>query len=177
MMQRLFGLDAGARWAALSRWWLMAGLAAVLAGCAGPSGPQHTGQAFIQIDAAQRTEVVMTALSLLDTKYRYGSARPAGGLDCSGLVKYVFATATRTTLPHNTDQIAQLSRSVPRRDLQPGDLVFFNTLGQPNSHMGIYLGDGRFINAPSTGGQVRVDSLDNPYYRKHFQSVGTLFGS
>lgn len=177
MMQRLFGLDAGARWAALSRWWLMAGLAAALAGCAGPSGPRHTGQAFIQIDAAQRTEVVMTALSLLDTKYRYGSARPAGGFDCSGLVKYVFATATRTTLPHNTDQIAQLSRPVPRRDLQPGDLVFFNTLGQPNSHMGIYLGDGRFINAPSTGGQVRVDSLDNPYYRKHFQSVGTLFGS
>lgn len=117
----------------------------------------------------------MTALSLLDTQYRYGSARPLRGFDCSGLVKYVFATATHTSLPHNTDQIARLSRAVPRGDLQPGDLVFFNTLGAPNSHMGIYLGNGRFINAPSSGGQVRIDSLDNPYYRRHFQSVGTLF--
>ena len=60
-------------------------------------------------------------------------------------------------------------------DLRAGDLVFFDTLGQPNSHMGIYLGDGRFINAPSTGGQVRIDRLDNPYYRRHYQSAGTLF--
>ncbi|MGB6242709.1 MAG: C40 family peptidase [Castellaniella sp.] len=171
---RLPGL-AVARRVLAWRLWLAAGAVAVLAGCAGPSARQDTARAAIQIDAAQRTEVVMTALSLLDTRYRYGSARPAQGFDCSGLVKYVFAAATHTALPHSTDQIAQLSRAVPREDLQPGDLVFFNTLGQPNSHMGIYLGDGRFINAPSTGGQVRVDSLDNPYYRKHFQSVGTLF--
>ncbi|WP_322998958.1 C40 family peptidase [Castellaniella sp.] len=161
----------------MAQLWLMMGAAAILVGCAGPAGTGHTSRALSPINPAERTEVVMTALSLLDTQYRYGSARPARGFDCSGLVKYVFATATRTALPHNTDQIAQLSRPIARSRLQPGDLVFFNTLGQPNSHMGIYVGDGRFINAPSSGGQVRIDSLDNPYYRKHFQSVGTLFGS
>lgn len=149
--------------------------AVLLAACAGPQGG-HSGVAQgPHISPAQRTEVVLTALSLLDTQYRYGGARPVGGFDCSGLVKYVFATATDTRLPHNTDQIAQLSQPVPRSQLQPGDLVFFNTLGRRNSHMGIYVGNGRFINAPSTGGRVRIDSLDNVYYRRHFQSVGTLF--
>ena len=144
-----------------------------LAACAAPGsrGPSVSGP---RIDPAQRTEVVMTALSLLDTRYRYGGSQAQQGFDCSGLVKYVFNAATGTALPHNTEQIARMSRPVPRRDLQAGDLVFFNTLGRPNSHMGIYLGDGRFINAPSTGGQVRIDRLDNPYYRRHFQSVGTL---
>ncbi|MFT0532343.1 C40 family peptidase [Castellaniella hirudinis] len=148
----------------------------LLAACAGPGGPPQSGRAGPRIDPAQRAEVVMTALSLLETQYRYGGSRPAQGFDCSGLVQYVFSQATRTALPHNTGQIARLSRPVARSRLQPGDLVFFDTLGRPNSHMGIYLGEGRFINAPSTGGRVRVDSLENPYYRKHFQSVGTLFG-
>ncbi|WP_322995268.1 C40 family peptidase [Castellaniella sp.] len=150
----------------------------LLSACAGPSGgPRHSAITGPQIDPAHRTEVVMTALSLLETQYRYGGSRPVQGFDCSGLVQYVFDAATETALPHNTAQIAGLSRPVARSRLQPGDLVFFNTLGKPNSHMGIYLGDGRFINAPSTGGQVRVDTLDNPYYQRHFQSVGTLFGS
>ncbi len=174
---KLIDASFGARfrtWAVL-RNALVGGLCVLLAACAGPSGSRRTEARIQPIDPAQRTEVVMTALSLLDTQYRYGSARPVRGFDCSGLVKYVFATATHTALPHNTDDIARLSRPVSRRALQPGDLVFFDTLNQPNSHMGIYLGDGRFINAPSTGGQVRIDSLDSPYYRRHFQSVGTLF--
>lgn len=149
--------------------------AMLLVACAGPQGGRSGVAQGPHISPAQRTEVVLTALSLLDTQYRYGGARPVGGFDCSGLVKYVFATATDTSLPHNTDQIAQLSHPVPRSQLQPGDLVFFNTLGRRNSHMGIYVGDGRFINAPSTGGHVRIDSLDSAYYRRHFQSVGTLF--
>jgi cell wall-associated NlpC family hydrolase len=161
--------------AACRRWLAWALLCLWLAGCAGPRGPRPQEQAGPQIDPARRTEVVMTALSLLDTRYRYGSAQASQGFDCSGLVKFVFAQATDTVLPHNTRQIARLSRPVPRHRLQPGDLVFFNTLGQSNSHMGIYLGDDRFINAPSSGGQVRIDRLDSPYYRRHFESVGTLF--
>lgn len=151
-------------------------LSLLLSACAGPRGPAHRTVSGPQIDPAHRTEVVMTALSLLETQYFYGGSRPLQGFDCSGLVQYVFDAATETALPHNTAQIARLSRPVARSSLQPGDLVFFNTLGKPNSHMGIYLGGGRFINAPSSGGQVRVDTLDNPYYRRHFQSVGTLFG-
>ena len=145
-----------------------------LAACAGP-GARRPVAANPNLDPAQRTEVVMTALSLLDTRYRYGGSQARQGFDCSGLVKYVFGTAAGAALPHKTEQIARMSRPVPRSELQAGDLVFFDTLGRPNSHMGIYLGDGRFINAPSTGGQVRIDRLDNPYYRRHFQSVGTLF--
>lgn len=159
------------------RFWTASAFCILLAACAGPGSrpPATTAQKNPQINPAQRTEVVMTALSLLDTRYQYGGARFQQGFDCSGLVKYVFGAATRTDLPHNTDQIAQMSRRVKRSQLQPGDLVFFNTTGQSNSHMGIYLGDNRFINAPSTGGQVRIDDLSTPYYRRHFESVGTLF--
>jgi len=154
---------------------LAAGLLCLgLAACAGP-GARGPVTASPAIDPAQRTEVVMTALSLLDTQYRYGGSHARQGFDCSGLVMYVFGTATGTALPHNTDQIARMSRPIARSALPAGDLVFFDTLGRPNAHMGIDLGDGRFINAPSTGGQVRIDQLDNPYYRRHYQSVGTLF--
>lgn len=153
---------------------LAMGTALLLAACAGP-GPRVVTTPGPRIDPAQRTEIVMTALSLLQSDYRYGGARPARGFDCSGLVKYVFNVAADAALPHNTAQIAQLSRPIARDDLRPGDFVFFDTLGRSNSHMGIYLGDGRFINAPSTGGSVRIDSLDNPYYRRHFESARTLF--
>lgn len=151
-------------------------LAFTLAACASPPRQaQPSSRSRMQVDAAKRTEVVMTALSLLETHYKYGSARPTRGFDCSGLVKYVFETAAQAPLPHNTAQIAELSRLIPRSRLQPGDFVFFNTLGQSNSHMGIYLGDASFINAPSTGGRVRIDSLDNPYYTRHFESARTVF--
>lgn len=159
-------------------------LCVLLAACA--SAPPHPDAARtttkpkvtlrpVQIDADQRANVIMTALSLLETKYQWGGSNFRQGFDCSGLVKYVFAQATEADLPHNTAQIARISRPIPRDQLQPGDLVFFNTTGTPNSHMGIYLGQNRFINAPSTGGQVRVDSLNSAYYRRHFESVRTLF--
>lgn len=150
-------------------------LSLTLAACASPSRQARRSSRSLQIDAAKRTEVVMTALSLLETNYQYGSARPVRGFDCSGLVKYVFDTAAQARLPHNTEQIAELSRPIPRSSLQPGDFVFFNTLGQSNSHMGIYLGDASFINAPSTGGRVRIDSLNSPYYTRHFESARTVF--
>ena len=153
---------------------LAMGAVLLLAACAGPGSRVGTAPGP-RIDPAQRTEVVMTALSLLQSDYRYGSARPARGFDCSGLVKYVFGVAADAALPHNTAQIARLSRPIARDQLRPGDFVFFDTLGRSNSHMGIYMGDGRFINAPSTGGRVRIDSLDNPYYRRHFESARTLF--
>src|SRR5690606_24053203 len=119
----------------------------------------------------------LTAMGLMDTRYRYGGNVPSTGFDCSGLVAYVFNQAADQTLPHNTAAIAQLSRPISKQQLKAGDFVFFNTLNRPNSHMGIYIGEGRFINAPSTGGRVRVDSLSNPYYAKHFESARTLFGS
>ncbi|MGA0584919.1 MAG: C40 family peptidase, partial [Castellaniella sp.] len=99
---------------------LAAGLLCLwLAACAGP-GKRGPAMSNPDIDPAQRTEVIMTALSLLDTRYRYGGSQAQQGFDCSGLVKYVFGTATGTTLPHSTEQIARMSRPVPRRELRAG---------------------------------------------------------
>jgi cell wall-associated NlpC family hydrolase len=152
----------------------------ILAGCAG--SPPRTSGAYsryphnpIAIDGSQRNEVVLTAMALLDTPYQYGGATPRAGFDCSGLIDYVFSQATATPLPHNTAQIAQLSRPIPTDRLMPGDFVFFNTLHRPFSHMGIYIGDGRFINAPSSGGQVRINSLHSAYFAKRFETARTLF--
>ncbi|NYT59605.1 C40 family peptidase [Alcaligenaceae bacterium] len=153
----------------------------LLAACAGPV-PTKTPQPgmpapTIALDASQRGDIVLTAAGLMQTNYQYGGSTPNTGFDCSGLVAYVFQHAASQPLPHNTAAIARLSRPISRRQLKAGDFVFFNTLNRPFSHMGIYLGEGRFINAPSSGGQVRIDSLDNPYYAKRFESARTLFSS
>jgi len=153
-------------------------LALLLAGCAGP-GPSPVGGAArhtaISVDPAKRSEVAMAALSLLDTPYRYGGRYPEQGFDCSGLVAYVMHSAADVRLPHNSAQIAQLGRPVSSRKLNPGDLVFFNTLNRPLSHVGVYIGEGQFINAPSSGGRVRIDSLANPYFAQRFEGARTLF--
>lgn len=153
----------------------------LLAACAGPGSQSPARPAVpaptIALDPAQRSNVVLTAVGLMETRYRYGGSGPATGFDCSGLVAYVFKHAANQVLPHNTAAIARLSRPIGKAQLKAGDFVFFNTLNRSFSHMGIYLGDGRFINAPSTGGQVRIDSMSNPYYAKHFESAGTLFSS
>jgi Cell wall-associated hydrolases (invasion-associated proteins) len=117
----------------------------------------------------------MTAMGLLGTPYKYGGNDPAKGFDCSGLVNYVFRMAAGAGLPRDTTGQAGVSRAIGARELQYGDLVFFNTLGRPNSHVGIYIGDRRFVNAPSSGGRVRVDSLDSPYFSKRFTSARSLF--
>ncbi|MFW7342449.1 C40 family peptidase [Pollutimonas sp. H1-120] len=156
----------------------------LLAGCAvrGPDGSASQGVhaplgRAITLAPGQRGDVVLTAMGLLESNYRYGGSHPDAGFDCSGLVAYVFSQAASQPLPHNTAEIARLSRPIPRSQLKAGDFVFFNTLNRPFSHMGIYIGDARFVNAPSTGGRVRVDSLDNPYFAKRFESARTLFGS
>ena len=147
-----------------------------LAGCAGPSGPSsRASRQKVVIDAGKRSELVMTAMALLDTRYRYGGSNPAEGFDCSGLVAYVVDSVANERIPHNTASLAQISRPVDKSDLQAGDLVFFNTLNRPNSHVGIYLGDGLFINAPSSGGRVRIDAMDSRYFAKRFDGAGTFF--
>ncbi len=166
----LFGGKNGA--AALA---LMSAL--LLAGCAGPSN-YHRGAAAPQrvvIDASKRGDMVMTALSLLDTRYRYGGENPAEGFDCSGLVAYVVDRIADERLPHNAAVIAQTTRPINRKNLKAGDLVFFNTLNQPYSHVGIYVGDGLFVNAPSSGGRVRLDALDSRYFARRFEGAGTFF--
>jgi len=158
---------------------VLLGMAVLLGACAGPGGGRNTvsAQRPIVISPQQRSEVVLLAMGLLNSRYRYGGTHPGHGFDCSGLVAYVFQHAAKQPLPHNTAQIASLSRRIPRAQLKAGDLVFFNTLNRPNSHMGIYIGDGQFVNAPSTGGRVRIDSMHNPYFAQRFESARTLFAS
>ena len=119
-------------------------------------------------DPSRANDVLIRALGLVGTPYRYGGNTPAGGFDCSGLVGYVFLDAARIYLPRTTREIARFEARVPPRDrLAPGDLVLFSDRGTV-FHVGIYVGEGRFVHAPSTGGTVRLDHLHNPYWRRHY---------
>jgi len=110
--------------------------------------------------------VVRHALKMVGTPYVWGGNRP-GGLDCSGLVQYSYARAG-VVVPRAVFQQRAASRAVPRKQIQPGDLVFFHLDGKRNSHIGIYIGDGRFVHAPSTGKLVTTASLSNPFWQRHF---------
>lgn len=139
------------------------------------SKPGLSSERLSLADTAQANEIVLFALGLLDTGYRFGGKNPDAGLDCSGMVSYVVEHAAGLRLPHNAAQIAARTRAIERSALRPADLVFFNTRGKSYTHMGIYLGNGKFIHAPSTGGKVRVDTLEMTYYAKRFDGARTLF--
>jgi cell wall-associated NlpC family hydrolase len=116
-------------------------------------------------------EILINALSLTGVKYKYGGKTPETGFDCSGFVRYVFQQAANLTLPHGARAISQLGQSIPMDQLQPGDLVFFNTLKSAFSHVGIYLGDGKFIHAPSSGGGIHVVNINDSYWAKRFNGA------
>jgi cell wall-associated NlpC family hydrolase len=109
------------------------------------------------------------SFSLLGIRYVHGGdSLSDGGFDCSGLVKKVFGDALGLNLPRTAAEMAKLGNSVNKEELKPGDLVFFNTMRRAFSHVGIYLGENRFLHAPSTGGVVRVESMDTSYWSKRF---------
>jgi len=116
-------------------------------------------------------EVLVNALSLTGIAYKYGGSTPETGFDCSGFVRYVYQQATSLTLPHGAKAISQLGKTVSKSELQPGDLVFFNTLKSAFSHVGIYVGNNRFIHSPSSGGGVRVDDMQSTYWNKRFNGA------
>ena len=116
----------------------------------------------------------MRAIGLVGTPYRFGGNSPEGGFDCSGLVGYVFRDMLQLRLPRTTRELADLQgpKIAPNR-LASGDLVFFGSSGSV-SHVGIYVGEGRFVHAPSTGGTVRLDRLDGPWWREHYSGARRL---
>jgi len=132
---------------------------------------------FVLDNGDDASEVVMYALGLLGTGYTFGGRNPEAGLDCSGMVSYIVEQVSGRRLPHNAARIAQITRPIAVSDLQPGDLVFFNTLNRRHSHMGIYMGEGRFVHAPSSRGRVRVESLHNNYFRPRIDGARTLIAS
>lgn len=110
-------------------------------------------------------------MSMIGIRYRYGGNAPESGLDCSGLVRYVFKQVTGAELPRTSEEISRVGQTVEPGELQPGDLVFYNTLRRGFSHVGIYLGDNKFIHAPSAGGQVRIERMDISYWKNRFNGA------
>ncbi|MEO8134322.1 MAG: C40 family peptidase [Betaproteobacteria bacterium] len=121
-------------------------------------------------------EVTESALGLIGVRYKFGGETPDKGLDCSGLVKYVFEHVTGVTLPRRAREQAQVGEQVPIDELQPGDLVFFNTRRASFSHVGIYLGDNQFIHAPHKRSTVAVASIEGRYWKKRFNGARRLVG-
>jgi cell wall-associated NlpC family hydrolase len=113
--------------------------------------------------------LIGNALGLLGVPYRYGGNTAEQGLDCSGFVKLVFAQTLGIILPRRASDMGKLGFQVGKSDLEPGDLVFFNTMQRINSHVGIYIGGGEFVHSPSTGGRVRVEKLTNSYWKQRFE--------
>ncbi|HET9337600.1 MAG TPA: C40 family peptidase [Casimicrobiaceae bacterium] len=121
-------------------------------------------------------DLAIYALGMIGVDYRWGGESPDSGLDCSGLVRHVFQTVTGVTLPRTSKELSRIGAPIQRGDLKPGDLVFFDTRRFAFSHVGIYLGDDRFIHAPSRGSEVEIAELSNGYWRKHFNGARRLVG-
>ena len=145
--------------------------------------PVAATQPPLNLDPAGREACVAQAMLLVNTPYRYGGNTPQGGFDCSGLVQYVISQALKSLgdgnaasrLPRSTAQWAAATEPVSEAALQRGDLVFFNTTGVQFSHMGIYVGQGQFVHAPSTGGTVREDALNSKYFGRRYQGGRRVF--
>ena len=121
-------------------------------------------------------ELAIYALGLIGVDYRYGGNSPEHGLDCSGLVRYVFQEVVGVTLPRTSREMARLGGRVAPGDLKAGDLVFFNTRSSPFSHVGIYLGDDRFIHAPHRGGEVEIVAMSQRYWQQRYDGARRLVG-
>ena len=119
--------------------------------------------------AGEANDILVRAIGLVGTPYRWGGNTPAGGFDCSGLVDYIYRTAARIKLPRTSHDMAAMDGRNVRRmtQLASGDLVFFDINGAI-SHVGVYVGKGRFVHAPNSGGTVRLDNIDGPYWGDHF---------
>lgn len=161
-------------------------IAGLLAACSTPTPPRkiasaktakpRTGQSLANIQASgDGREIVMYALGLLDVGYQFGGTNPEAGLDCSGMAGFIYQNAIGVQLPRSAREIADRTRSIDRTRLQAGDMVFFNTMNRPYSHMGIYIGDGKFVHAPRTNSTIRIESLNSSYFASRFDGARTVF--
>lgn len=159
---------------------LMAGLVPASLMAAGM--PYFTGKDPVEtltvaVPPAAADDMAMTALTLMGTPYKFGGTSPEGGFDCSGLVQYIYRDISTVTLPRTAAEMANLAgRDVTTRELVVGDLLFFR-LGNASriNHVGVYIGEDRFVHAPRTGTTVRIDTLDNRYWMRYYDKARRLF--
>lgn len=121
--------------------------------------------------AGRTSDLVVTAMGFLGVPYRRGGNTAATGFDCSGFVRSMYEQSLGLILPRKASDQAQASEKIERHDLQPGDLVFFNTMRRSFSHVGIYVGEGKFIHSPRSGQQVRVESMDESYWSLRYNGA------
>jgi len=121
--------------------------------------------------ATRTSEMVVGALGFLGVPYRFGGVSVETGFDCSGFVRAMYDQAMGLALPRRAEEQARATEKIDRSELRPGDLVFFNTMRRAFSHVGIYIGDGKFIHAPRTGSQVRVESMNGSYWQRRFNGA------
>ena len=133
-----------------------------------------TGAAATALHTAQ--DLTSAALDLIGIRYKWGGNTPATGLDCSGLVRYVFQQVTGVTLPRTAKDMSLLGEQVDVSALQPGDLVFFNTRRFAFSHVGIYLGENRFVHAPRRGREVEIATFDSGFWQNRFNGARRMAG-
>jgi murein DD-endopeptidase len=139
-----------------------------LAGCA--STPQASSGQSSDRGTSTAERAAYHAAQLVGKPYRYGGSDPATGFDCSGLVQYSYAQAGGK-LPRSTNDQRLASQRIRVSNLRRGDLIFFHQEGKKHGHVGIYVGNGEFIHAPSSGKRVRRDRLDTPYWSRHISDV------
>jgi cell wall-associated NlpC family hydrolase len=120
---------------------------------------------------SKASELVMQAMGLLGVPYKRGGTSEEKGFDCSGFVRYMYEKSVGLVLPRRAEEQAKVTEEISRSELKPGDLVFFNTLKRTFSHVGIYVGDGKFIHAPRPGKAVRVDDMREAYWQKRFNGA------
>jgi cell wall-associated NlpC family hydrolase len=148
-------------------------VALVLAGCAsGPAPRSRAPVVYSHLTPTQAQDIAIHALGLVGTPYRYGGNTVDGGFDCSGLINFVYRTSAGVAPPRTVAQFADFGQPVGASDLQTGDLVLFG--GRRPTHAGIYVGNGQFVHAPSSGGDVRLDRLNGPYWSKQALEVRRL---
>ena len=117
------------------------------------------------------SDLVLTAMGFLGVPYRRGGNSAETGFDCSGLVREIYGQTIGLMLPRRADQQAAATETIEKKDLKPGDLVFFNTMKRAFSHVGVYIGEGRFIHAPRTGAKVRVENMLTSYWQNRFDGA------
>jgi hypothetical protein len=186
-----------ARWVRLALLVGVCVLTAILSGCAGTGDNAGSGINSSSVDWRNSADPIGSflarskngagliggdithplarqALTQLGIRYRWGGKSPETGFDCSGLVLYSAQQSLGLKLPPRSYDIALFGSEVPRTDLQVGDLVFFNTLGRRNSHVGVYLGDDQFVHSPAAGGVVRIENMNMAYWTKRYNGARRL---